>query len=555
MASNTHQAPGRSEGLVTLPIVDEGVFCNPCQVFNRDCSIIVVKAFAEKCKDEIKQRSLLAQERCSKENRPAPPPLEFQGFSILEPLAATGLRSLRYCKELSDLVYAGVAGDLDSNAVQQIRANAKHNNVDNITVVCSDANRLMHLLSRPCDLSSGVFKKINCLPAGCKIPSWFDTTPPTLPEGSLTFSLTRSSGAALVSNNNTDIARKELPSFYDVIDIDPYGSSSEFLDGAVQAVRSGGLLCLTSTDMATLCGNAPEVSFYKYGGTAIKARYLHEMALRLLLHATSAAAARHQRVITPLISLSVDFYIRVFVQVKHSAESCKFNSTNTSLVFQCDTCDCFRVVPLGGLGKSGQLSKNSAAEPTVSVSEKPDDGEVSKEPAPESTVSVSEEPDNGQVSKNLAPEPKVSVSEEPDDGAVSMDPAPEPTVSVTEEPNASVDADKARVGKKDSRTRQRYKFRAPRFPKNIHPTCSQCGGSYIIGGPFYSGPLYDAVSFHVCQPRLRSGRSNYAFNQSHEWPWRSQIIFGAIICYLMCCRTFWTDASLSVRQPKTLYQG
>eukprot|EP00920_Eleutheroschizon_duboscqi_P013829 GHVT01032399.1.p1 GENE.GHVT01032399.1~~GHVT01032399.1.p1 ORF type:complete len:308 (-),score=21.44 GHVT01032399.1:902-1825(-) len=307
--------------------------------------------------------------------------------------------------------------------------------------------------------------------------------------------------------------------------------------------------------MATLCGNAPEVSFYKYGGTAIKARYLHEMALRLLLHATSAAAARHQRVITPLISLSVDFYIRVFVQVKHSAESCKFNSTNTSLVFQCDTCDCFRVVPLGGLGKSGQLSKNSAAEPTVSVSEKPDDGEVSKEPAPESTVSVSEEPDNGQVSKNLAPEPKVSVSEEPDDGAVSMDPAPEPTVSVTEEPNASVDADKARVGKKDSRTRQRYKFRAPRFPKNIHPTCSQCGGSYIIGGPFYSGPLYDAVSFHVCQPRLRSGRSNYAFNQSHEWPWRSQIIFGAIICYLMCCRTFWTDASLSVRQPKTLYQG
>lgn len=34
---------------------------------------------------------------------------------------------------------------------------------------------------------------------------------------------------------------------FDVIDLDPYGSASPFLDPAVQAVADGGLLCVTCT--------------------------------------------------------------------------------------------------------------------------------------------------------------------------------------------------------------------------------------------------------------------------------------------------------------------
>lgn len=34
---------------------------------------------------------------------------------------------------------------------------------------------------------------------------------------------------------------------FDVIDIDPFGSASKFLDSAVQAVANGGLLCVTCT--------------------------------------------------------------------------------------------------------------------------------------------------------------------------------------------------------------------------------------------------------------------------------------------------------------------
>lgn len=40
------------------------------------------------------------------------------------------------------------------------------------------------------------------------------------------------------------------PDGYEVVDLDPYGSPSQFLDSAVQAVADGGLLCVTATDMA-----------------------------------------------------------------------------------------------------------------------------------------------------------------------------------------------------------------------------------------------------------------------------------------------------------------
>ena len=41
---------------------------------------------------------------------------------------------------------------------------------------------------------------------------------------------------------------------FDVVDLDPYGTAAPFLDAAVQAVADGGLLAVTCTDLAVLCG-------------------------------------------------------------------------------------------------------------------------------------------------------------------------------------------------------------------------------------------------------------------------------------------------------------
>lgn len=134
---------------------------------------------------------------------------------------------------------------------------------------------------------------------------------------------------------------------YDVIDIDPYGTAAPFLDSAVQAIADGGLLCITSTDMPVLGGNYPEACFGRYGGSALKAGYLHEMSLRLLVHAVSTSAARYGREVRPLLCCSVDFYVRIFVQVFTSPSRAKFAASKSGIVHQCVQCDSFFIQPLG----------------------------------------------------------------------------------------------------------------------------------------------------------------------------------------------------------------
>ena len=121
---------------------------------------------------------------------------------------------------------------------------------------------------------------------------------------------------------------------FDVVDLDPYGSASPFLDIGVQCVADGGLMCITCTDMAVLCGAHSESCFSKYGSVAIKSKACHEEALRIVLHTVEAAASRHKRAITPLLSVHMDFYVRVFVRVHISPKDTKLSMSKTGMIYQ-----------------------------------------------------------------------------------------------------------------------------------------------------------------------------------------------------------------------------
>lgn len=141
---------------------------------------------------------------------------------------------------------------------------------------------------------------------------------------------------------------RDLPLRFDMVDLDPYGTASPFLDAAVQSVTDGGLLCVTCTDLAVLAGhNYPEKCWSLYGGVSIKAEYSHEAALRLVLHAIASAAGKYGRYIQPMLSLSIDFYLRVFVRVWSRPETVKQNASKTGLVYTCSKCSAFHVQPMG----------------------------------------------------------------------------------------------------------------------------------------------------------------------------------------------------------------
>jgi tRNA (guanine26-N2/guanine27-N2)-dimethyltransferase len=144
---------------------------------------------------------------------------------------------------------------------------------------------------------------------------------------------------------------------FDVVDLDPYGSPCTLLDSAVQSVAEGGLLMVTATDVAVLCGNTAEACFTKYGSYSLHREYCHEQALRIILGCVAQHAARHKRVIEPVLSLSVDFYVRMFMRVRSSASDSKFTASMLSYVWQSSGCESWWLQPVGTAKRKGTHTK------------------------------------------------------------------------------------------------------------------------------------------------------------------------------------------------------
>ncbi|KAG8748708.1 RNA methyltransferase tRNA(m5U54)methyltransferase [Ceratobasidium sp. 414] len=87
--------------------------------------------------------------------------------------------------------------------------------------------------------------------------------------------------------------------------------------------------------------------YANYGGVPAKTEYCHEIALRLVLHTLSTCAARYGRFITPLLSLSIDFYVRVFVQVRSAPIEVKKVFSKSATYYICSGCQSHHTQPIG----------------------------------------------------------------------------------------------------------------------------------------------------------------------------------------------------------------
>jgi hypothetical protein len=72
--------------------------------------------------------------------------------------------------------------------------------------------------------------------------------------------------------------------FYDIVDVDSFGSDSAFLGDALRAVRYGGMVYVTSTDGFALAGgHRPAATLAAYGSYARPVPFGNEMGLRILM--------------------------------------------------------------------------------------------------------------------------------------------------------------------------------------------------------------------------------------------------------------------------------
>ena len=200
------------------------VFYNPVMSLNRDISVLLLNS-------------------CDKKN-----------LQIADPLAASGIRSIRFLKELwKNKIRKIYINDIDKNAIKSIKNNLnlnkiKYKNNEKIKIHNEDANLFI--------LNSAGF---------------------------------------------------------DYIDLDPFGSPNPFLDSACKRLARDGILAVTATDTSALCGTFPQACIRKYWSVPKKDYLMHETGLRILIRKIQLVAAQYDKALTPIFSYSKEHYMRVFL--------------------------------------------------------------------------------------------------------------------------------------------------------------------------------------------------------------------------------------------------
>ncbi|NOZ81489.1 MAG: tRNA (guanine(10)-N(2))-dimethyltransferase [DPANN group archaeon] len=199
------------------------VFYNPVMAQNRDLSVLLLKA------------------------------LDRKGLQIGLPLAGSGIRGIRFLRELPSRMVSLLAfNDHSRKAAAHIRANLRRNK-----------------------LSQGALAKVQ------------------------------------VSNRDANAFFLGSKGF-DYIDLDPFGTPNPFLDAAINRLAREGILAVTATDTAPLSGTYPHACRRKYWAKPLKNEFMHETGLRILIRKVQLIGAQYDKALSPLFSYSTDHYFRVF---------------------------------------------------------------------------------------------------------------------------------------------------------------------------------------------------------------------------------------------------
>lgn len=110
---------------------------------------------------------------------------------------------------------------------------------------------------------------------------------------------------------------------FDYIDIDPYGSSVPFLDSAIISLKKNGILAVTNTDTAALCGSYPKVTQRRYGSRPFNFAVRQQFALRILTKKVQEIGFMHDKALVPILSFSKDHYTRIFFKCIPNKELCE----------------------------------------------------------------------------------------------------------------------------------------------------------------------------------------------------------------------------------------
>lgn len=103
--------------------------------------------------------------------------------------------------------------------------------------------------------------------------------------------------------------------YFDLIDLDSFGSPAAFLSAVIPITRLGGLIYVTATDSRTCAGHDPVNGLRQFGAYARAHPAAHEQGLRVLLGTLMQQALFHGFTVQPVFSLFRKAIYRVMVRL------------------------------------------------------------------------------------------------------------------------------------------------------------------------------------------------------------------------------------------------
>jgi tRNA (guanine26-N2/guanine27-N2)-dimethyltransferase len=175
---------------------------------------------------------------------------------IADPLAASGVRSIRFVLELRKNKIKSIdINDNSKKAIKIIKENIKINNIFDIN------------------------KKIK------------------------------------IHNNDANLFLLESTGF-DYIDIDPFVYPGPFLNAGVQRIARYGILGVTATDTSALCGSSPKACLRKYWAKPLRNELMHETGLRILIRFVQLIGAMNEKALIPIFCYYKDHYMRCYFRAE-----------------------------------------------------------------------------------------------------------------------------------------------------------------------------------------------------------------------------------------------
>lgn len=125
---------------------------------------------------------------------------------------------------------------------------------------------------------------------------------------------------------------------FDVIDVDPFGSPTSYVELALKAMKDEGMLSITATDTAPLKGLYNRVAFRRYFGYSLRVDYSREIGMRLLCGMAVRRAMSLDVALKPIFVHSDQHYIRAYFAMQVGTAEADRNEDMLGFVHHCFRC-------------------------------------------------------------------------------------------------------------------------------------------------------------------------------------------------------------------------